>query len=102
MSVTTKKTGNGGLCKLYTKHGKEMESIPWNVYPRPKMKRDSFYNLNGQWLLEAWDEKKSYTKYNILVPFCPESLLSGAPDRELSYSGRPSSGEPGDTCPHRR
>ena len=77
MSVTTKKTGNGGLCKLYTNYGKELESTPWNVYPRPKMKRESFYNLNGKWLLEVWDEKKAYTKYEILVPFCPESVLSG-------------------------
>ena len=52
---------------------------PWQVYPRPQMKRDSYVNLNGRWdftvspvpeLPETFDQK-------ILVPFCPESQLSG-------------------------
>ena len=36
-------------------------------YPRPQLKRDSFYSLNGEWLLNG--EK-------INVPFPPEALLS--------------------------
>ena len=45
---------------------------PWNVYPRPQLRRDSYVNLNGVWELTAEDET-----YEIRVPFCPESLLSG-------------------------
>lgn len=40
----------------------------WNAYPRPQMRRDSFFSLNGEWQLNE-------TK--ILVPFPPQSLLSG-------------------------
>ena len=46
--------------------------IPWNVYPRPQMRRESFLNLNG-----SWDFLVNYeSKGQILVPFCPESQLS--------------------------
>ena len=42
-------------------------SIPFSEYPRPQMKRDSFFNLNGTWKLNDKD---------ILVPFPPESQAS--------------------------
>ena len=47
---------------------------PWEVYPRPQMKRDSFLNLNG-----IWDFSVGNTEFDqaIRVPFCPESQLSG-------------------------
>ena len=48
------------------------KKTPWQVYPRPQMRRDSYVNLNGTWELTAEGEK-----YQICVPFCPESLLSG-------------------------
>ncbi len=44
------------------------EKVPWGTYPRPQMKRDSFYNLNGIWKLNGQD---------ILVPYPPQSSLSG-------------------------
>jgi len=44
----------------------------WAEYPRPQMRRESFYSLNGNWRLNGRD---------ILVPFPPQSLLSG-------YQGR--------------
>ena len=47
---------------------------PWNVYPRPQMKRSSFLNLNGLWDLAVGDG--AYDR-QIRVPFCPESILSG-------------------------
>lgn len=50
----------------------QSNEIPWLVYPRPQMRRDSYVNLNGTWELTAEGEK-----YEIRVPFCPESLLSG-------------------------
>ena len=45
---------------------------PWTIYPRPQLQRDSYVNLNGTWQLSAEGET-----YEIQVPFCPESLLSG-------------------------
>ncbi len=46
--------------------------IPWTVYPRPQMKRDSYLNLNGFWEFTAG---KLYAD-RFRVPFCPESRLS--------------------------
>lgn len=42
--------------------------IDWTKYPRPQMKRDSYFSLNGVWKLNGED---------IVVPFPPESNLSG-------------------------
>ena len=58
--------------KLYTERGENLPQIPWDTYPRPRMRRDSYVNLNGIWDFSAED----YTG-KILVPFCPESQLSG-------------------------
>ena len=61
------------LHDLYTARGEQLTGTPWTVYPRPQMKRDSYINLNGEWEFFVDNEEKR----NILVPFCPESLLSG-------------------------
>ena len=50
----------------------QSREVPWSVYPRPQMRRNSYVNLNGAWELEVAE-----TSYEIRVPFCPESLLSG-------------------------
>ncbi len=45
------------------------QTIPvWDAYPRPQMRRDSFFSLNGDWRLNGKE---------LLVPFPPQSLLSG-------------------------
>lgn len=67
------------LKDLYTVQGERLTGTPWQTYPRPQMKRNSYINLNGQWDFTASGEAdlpKSYDQ-TILVPFCPESLLSG-------------------------
>ncbi|MBO5221290.1 MAG: glycoside hydrolase family 2 [Clostridia bacterium] len=58
---------------LYTKEGESLSGQPWNIYPRPQMKRDSFFCLNGEWdfSVNGGDWEK------ITVPFPPESALSG-------------------------
>ena len=50
------------------------KSAPWQIYPRPQMRRESFINLNGQ-----WEFSLCYPHYDqtITVPFCPECDLSG-------------------------
>ena len=52
---------------------------PWDVYPRPQLVRDSFFSLNGSWdfkVTESADIPAQFSE-KILVPFPPESLLSG-------------------------
>ena len=64
---------------LTTEYIDKMDKItPWNEYPRPSMVRDSFLCLNGLWDFCVCKKKETPT-YNekILVPFPPESLLSG-------------------------
>ena len=71
------------LQELWTTEGEYLknnpEIQPWNVYPRPQMKRESFLNLNGQWDFTAAKADWLPAEYDlsIRVPFCPESPLSG-------------------------
>ena len=51
--------------------------IPWNVHPRPQMRRDSWLSLNGMWDFEVSEKEPREYGRQIRVPFCPESLLSG-------------------------
>ena len=72
--------------RLYTEEGLNLPEVPWNVYPRPQMRRDKWLCLNGEWSFSI-DGKGSES---IMVPFCPESLLSGirnppVPGAEMTY-----------------
>lgn len=60
------------LNHMLTIQGENLSKIPWNVYPRPQLKRDSFFCLNGE-----WDFYFNNKETKILVPFAPESKLSG-------------------------
>lgn len=69
--------------QLYTHEGKLLHcnpsEIPWNEYPRPHLRRDSFLTLNGEWefsVVEKGEEPMDYPE-RIRVPFVPESILSG-------------------------
>ena len=55
------------------------EDIPWCVYPRPQLKRDSFICLNGEWDFAFSSEDAAPRRYSekITVPYPPESKLSG-------------------------
>ena len=49
-----------------------------NAYPRPQLKRDSFYCLNGDWEFAINDGAvPSEYPYTICVPYPPESAASG-------------------------
>ena len=60
--------------------------VPRSEYPRPQFERDAWINLNGEWSYQ-FDFSKSGDERNlkqssgfadtIIVPFCPESSLSG-------------------------
>ncbi|MEN6357447.1 MAG: sugar-binding domain-containing protein [Armatimonadota bacterium] len=65
----------------------ELGSVPRPEYPRPESVRPDWLNLNGVWEF-AFDpedtgapEKPLDNK--IVVPFCPESVLSGVYDEDL-------------------
>ena len=64
---------------LLTKQGEALSGQPWNVYPRPQFKRDSFLCLNGDWdfAVTAAEERPVNFPETIRVPFPPESILSG-------------------------
>lgn len=79
--------------RLQSKFYDEVGEIPLSEYPRPQFERNSYINLNGKWkfaMKKADSEFDGYDK-EILVPFSPESLLSGLdavvaqPDDVLYY-----------------
>ena len=66
----------------WTKH--ITETNVWQEYPRPTMVRSSYINLNGYWDYTISRHAKFPSSYKgkILVPFSPESKLSGV-ERQL-------------------
>ena len=56
---------------------KEKPIIPWNEYPRPHLRRDSFFCLNGEWELSVKSDGEELYGGAVTVPFAPESVLSG-------------------------
>lgn len=70
------------LRPLVTRWGKEIDkNCPLPQYPRPQLRREGWQNLNGTWQYAILDHKEqtpppSY-EGEILVPYSPESLLSG-------------------------
>lgn len=61
-------------------------------YPRPQMERDSYLNLNGRWEYAITESNDMPQRFDgeILVPFSPESELSGVgrtlqPNQTLWY-----------------
>ena len=81
---------------MLTRWTKKLPAIPHGDYPRPKLTRAQWSNLNGLWRyrVTALDEPmpKDSDRWDgdILVPFCIESALSGVqrellPDQRLWY-----------------
>ena len=65
---------------LMTPWGEHLdENCILTEYPRPQMRRDSYINLNGRWEYAITDSDESPRHWDgtILVPFSPESALSG-------------------------
>ncbi len=67
--------------------------IPLNEYPRPQLVREVWQNLNGKWSYQITPrgEGPGAWQGEVLVPFAPESVLSGVqkpvlPDQQLWYS----------------
>jgi len=67
-------------------------NMPRSEYPNPQFERKNWINLNGKWEFEidngkSGRERKLYEseKLNgeIIVPFCPESKLSGVENKDF-------------------
>jgi len=81
------------LKPLFTPWGEKLDrDHPLPEYPRPQLRRDSYLNLNGRWQYAIRPAGKPLGDFDgeIIVPFSPESLLSGVgrtvqPGDELWY-----------------
>ena len=70
----------------------ELGPVPRPEHPRPDRLRPNWLNLNGVWefafdpqdvgLQEGWNDSRPLPG-RIVVPFCPESLLSGVYDEDF-------------------
>ena len=61
----------------------EVTETPLSEYPRPQFARDSYITLNGKWDYAILRKSESFNgeyQGKILVPYSPESLLSGLPE----------------------
>ena len=63
---------------LQTKFEKELTDTPYQEYPRPQFRREHWLSLNGWWdfFVQGKNGQRREEK-NILVPFAPESRISG-------------------------
>lgn len=80
---------------LTTKYAEKMNrACPHSYYPRPSMVRESYLSLNGEWEFGIGKSREvGECTEKILVPFPPESPLSGieriiAPDEYMYYKKR--------------
>jgi len=58
----------------------EVSDTPLSEYPRPQFARDSYMTLNGKWQYAILPSTQAFDgnyQGDILVPFSPETLLSG-------------------------
>ncbi|MCM1289913.1 MAG: hypothetical protein NC132_03670 [Corallococcus sp.] len=67
------------LRNLKTVWGENVSDKPLQEYPRPQFVRKSYINLNGWWHYAVTKKDVEPTRFDgkILVPFSPESILSG-------------------------
>ena len=72
-----------------------MHNIPRCEHPRPDRKREAWINLNGEWDFEIDNAKVGLEKKfqdresldgKIVVPFSPESILSGIGHTDFMYA----------------
>ena len=70
-----------------------MNTIPRSEHPKPQFQRDSWMNLNGLWAFEIDNGRSGKARGlsaadaqlsgQILVPFCPQSELSGVNHKDF-------------------
>lgn len=65
---------------MFTSEGRKIDrTCPLSEYPTPQFARDSFFCLNGMWEFCLDENPDNHSQYpeKILVPFSPETPLSG-------------------------
>ena len=62
---------------LSTPFEEHITNPPFASYPRPQLVRDSYFCLNGQWDFSILSSRGEEELGKILVPYPPESRLSG-------------------------
>ncbi len=71
---------------LYTTWGEQLDKEHvWQEYPRPQMRREHYQMLHGEWDYAIVPQSEMYvfeSQGKIIVPFSPETLLSGV-ERQL-------------------
>lgn len=65
------------FARLSTDFENDLSSLPFSEYPRPQLRRDSYLCLNGKWDLKIKNGEELRYDGEILVPFVPESRISG-------------------------
>ena len=67
------------LVGLSTEYQKELsgDKIPYEEYPRPQLRRESYLCLNGKWSFSVINKEDTVYSGEIVVPFVPESSISG-------------------------
>ena len=73
-------------------------NIPRKEHPKPQFERQDWLNLNGEWQFEIDNGRSGAARGlyqtqcrltgKILVPFCPESKLSGIQHKDFMYGCR--------------
>lgn len=59
----------------------QVDKIPFPEHPLPQAEREEWLNLNGEWSLKKLSQAgETLFDGTILVPFSPETLLSGVPE----------------------
>ena len=63
---------------LKTQFEDALTDTPYSEHPRPQFKREGYLSLNGWWdFCIVTKDKTVREKKKILIPFCPESRISG-------------------------
>jgi len=86
-----------GYTPLKTNWTANVGTSPWPEYPRPRLQRSEWKNLNGVWRYrDAKNSSQDSPPFGerlekpVLVPFCLESALSGGPTQltkgEMAYA----------------
>lgn len=82
-----------GPLQLDTPWTKDVGTNPWPEYPRPRLQRSAWKNLNGVWRYRNTDKTTlsnppfgERLESPVLIPSCLESALSGVTGKDRIYS----------------